>query len=167
MSNRKWNISMIVLFIIFAWLLLNFMFSAQRIYSLVKAFNSSANMEVYPPHVVLIAQELDNPFWRSIEQGAVQASHNYGMNIEYMGPFRINPAEQMKLLEKTITKKVDAIFVQGLNDPLYRKLIDQAFVQGIPVITIDSDEPESRRLSYVGTDHVAAGKRMGELVVQK
>lgn len=166
MSNRKWNISIVILFIIFACLLLSFLFSALRIRDLVEPLTSIAADDDTELRIVLISQELDNPYWRSIEQGARAASLTYKMQLEYVGPFRINPAEQIKLLEKAITKKADAIFIQGIDDPLYRSLIDKALASGIPVIAVDTDEPGSKRISYVGTDNVQAGKEMGELVVQ-
>ncbi|GAA4844158.1 hypothetical protein GCM10023310_22630 [Paenibacillus vulneris] len=165
MSNRKWSISLLVLTIVFIGLLLQFLFSTLRIRELVKP--PAAVSEPAPRHIVLISQELDNPFWRSVEQGARDAVKQNGWELEYTGSFRINPAEQAKLLEKAIAAKADAILVQGLGDPQYRQWIDKAIAQGIAVLAVDTDEPASRRLSYVGTDNEAAGKRMGELVIQK
>ncbi|WP_461479734.1 sugar-binding protein [Paenibacillus sp. PvR148] len=156
---------MFTLFIIFSCLLLSFLFSTLRIRELVQPLKSGGTGGD-ARHIVLIPQELDNPFWRSVEQGAREASEKYGMTLEYIGPFRIHPPEQIKLLEKTIATKADAILIQGINDPHYRTLIDKAMDQGIPVITVDTDEPGSRRLSYVGTDNLEAGKKMGELVVK-
>lgn len=168
MSNRKWNLSIVILFVIFASLMLSFLFSVLRIRESIEPLKSTLKDTTLPitRHVVLISQELDNPYWRSIEDGAREASQKYGMNLEYSGPFRINPDEQITLLERAIATKADAIIIQGINDPHYRSLIDKAMNQGIPVITIDTDEPGSRRLSYVGTDNLEAGKRMGELVVR-
>ncbi|OAB35955.1 substrate-binding domain-containing protein [Paenibacillus glacialis] len=166
MSNRKWNLSIVILFVIFATLMLGFLFSMLHIRELIQPLKSIPNNDSAARHVVLISQELDNPYWRSIEEGARRASLKYDMNLEYIGPFRINPDEQMILLEKAIAAKADAILIQGINDPIYRSLIDKAMDQGIPIITIDTDEPGSGRLSYVGTDNYVAGKRMGELVVQ-
>ncbi|RCW46492.1 sugar-binding protein [Paenibacillus prosopidis] len=166
MSNRKWNIGIIVLFIIFACLLLSFLFSTMRIRGLLQPILSDSVSPGSSLHVVLISQELDNPYWRSIEQGAREASREYGMQLEYVGPFRINPNEQIKLLEKAIAAKADAVLLQGINDPRYRALIDKAVGIGIPVITVDTDEPDTRRLTYVGTDNLEAGKLMGELVAK-
>ncbi|MEC0090354.1 substrate-binding domain-containing protein [Paenibacillus macquariensis] len=166
MSNRKWNMSIVVLFVIFATLMLSFLFSTLRIRELIQPLKSIFKNDSLTRHIVLISQELDNPYWRSIEQGAREASQKYGITLEYIGPFRINPNEQMILLEKAIASKADAVLIQGINDPIYRSLIDKAMDQGIPVITLDTDEPGSRRLSYVGTDNFEAGKRMGNLVVQ-
>jgi ribose transport system substrate-binding protein len=117
-------------------------------------------------HVVLISQELDNPFWRTVGRAAEEAAGQYNMELEYVGPFRLNPAEQTKLLDKAIASKVDGIFVQGVNGSEYAALIDKAIGRGIPVITVDTDVPDSKRLTYVGTDNVGSGRKLGELVVQ-
>lgn len=165
MSSRRWNLGIAILLILFAWLLLQFLFSTLRIRELVGLESRPTDRDA-SPHVVLIAQEIDNPFWRTIEQGAREASDKFGYRLEYTGPFRINPDEQIRLLEKAIAAKVDAVLVQGINDPQHRMLIDKAIDQGIQVITVDADEPDSKRLSYIGTDNLSAGKTMGELVVK-
>ncbi|MFD0697755.1 substrate-binding domain-containing protein [Paenibacillus sp. GCM10027628] len=167
MSNRKWNWGLSLLFLTFACLLVLFIGSTTRMKSLVSPLKSGGHeQETNHRRVVLISQELDNPYWRAIEQGAQEASQQYGMDVAYEGPYRINPSEQSRLLAKSIAAKADAIVVQGIGDPGYRVLIDKAASLGIPVITVDTDEPASRRLTYVGTDNREAGKRMGELVAQ-
>lgn len=166
MSNRKWNIGIAILFIVFSSLLLSFFLSTLRIKDLLQPILSSELSQKPPYHIVLISQEIDNPYWRSIERGAKDAAVEFGMELEYSGPFRINPTEQMKLLEKAIAAKADALLVQGLNDPQYIGLINKAISYGIPVLTIDTDAPNSRRLSYVGTNNFDAGKVMGELVAE-
>lgn len=166
MSNRKWNLGLLLLFAVFACLLLQFVLSTLRIGELVRPLEPGPPDGQRPRRIVLIPQELDNPYWRSIEQGAREAARKYGMELSYAGPFRIDPAEQSRLLEKAIAAKADAILLQGIGDPQYRELIDKASGRGIPVIAVDTDEPGSRRLAYVGTDNTEAGKRMGELVTQ-
>lgn len=164
MSSRKWNVVVIVLFLVFSILLLQFLFATLHIRELVNPNGVKTNSPL--AHVVLIAQETNNPYWRTIEQGAREASREFGMDLEYTGPLRLNPDEQIRLLSKAIASKPDAILVQGINDPRHRILIDKAADQGIPVITLDADEPDSRRLSYIGTDNYNAGVKMGEYVVK-
>ncbi|WP_199617588.1 substrate-binding domain-containing protein [Paenibacillus alkalitolerans] len=166
MSNRKWTFSIVLLFLLFAWLLLQFTGSVLQIRKLVVPLQAESAAGADTAHIVLISQELDNPFWRFIEQGAREAAAGFGMELEYTGPARINPAEQIKNLDKAIAAKADAIIVQGINDPEYRRLIDKAAGLGIPVVTVDTDEPDSRRLAYVGTDNLGAGRQMGELVAE-
>ncbi|MCQ6561318.1 sugar-binding protein [Paenibacillus mendelii] len=166
MTNRKWTLGLIALILVCGYVLIQLLSSTMRIDRLVQQIEPSKMEGPAVKHVVLIAQELDNPFWRTVEQGANDAAGKLGMKIDYMGPIRINPSEQKKLLEKSITAGPDAIVAQGISDPYYERLINKAIDQGIPVITVDADEPGSRRLAYVGTDNREAGKRMGELVVK-
>ncbi|MBE9917390.1 sugar ABC transporter substrate-binding protein [Paenibacillus donghaensis] len=165
MTNRKWSLALIVLIVIFGFVLLRFLSSSLKVDDLVRQIEQSNTADQSLKHVVLIAQELDNPFWREMEQGANEAAGKLGMKIDYTGPIRINPSEQARLLEKAIAAKPDGILVQGIGNSDYDRLIGKAIDQGIPVLTVDADEPESPRLAYVGTDNREAGKRMGELVL--
>ncbi|SYX86769.1 substrate-binding domain-containing protein [Paenibacillus alvei] len=167
MAKRKWIIGLIVLAAIFGYVIVRFLSSTLAIERLVGQLETGtdAGKQQSRKHVVLIAQELDNPFWRTVEQGAKEAAAQLDMEIEYTGPIRINSSEQMRLLAKAIASKPDAILTQGINEPRYNELVSRAMDQGIPVITVDSDAPDSRRFAYVGTDNRAAGVQMGELVV--
>nr|WP_246427449.1 substrate-binding domain-containing protein [Paenibacillus phyllosphaerae] len=148
--------------------MLQFVSSSASIRKLAQPSADGANMDADATrkHIVLISQERDNPFWQSIAEGARTAAEAAGMELEYTGPLRINPEEQTKLLRKAIAAKADAILLQGLGsvDPAYQSLIDSAVSQHIPVIAIDTDEPGSARLAYVGTDNYKAGQQMGELI---
>ena len=45
--------------------------------------------------------------------------------------------------------------------------IDSAIAQGIPVITMDSDAPKSKRLCFIGTNNYEAGRTGGGIVVKQ
>jgi ribose transport system substrate-binding protein len=166
MSHKNWTLGLIGIIFVCCYFLFQFLSSTIKIDHLVGQMEQSKVGNKPIKHVVLIAQELDNPFWRTVEKGAKEAAAQLGMKIDYMGPIRNNPSEQTKLLEKSIAAKPDAILVQGIKEKKYDLLISKAIDEGIPVITVDADEPASRRLAYVGTDNSEAGKRMGELVVK-
>lgn len=118
-------------------------------------------------HIIMIAQELDNPFWRRIEQGAVATAQDSNVQLQYLGPNISNTAEQEELLQKAIQYAPDGIIVQGIDTERYNQLISQAFDHNIPVITVDTDSPNSDRIAYIGTDHLAAGKQLGEIILKK
>ncbi|BBH25025.1 hypothetical protein Back11_63880 [Paenibacillus baekrokdamisoli] len=167
MSNRKWTLGLIsIVLLVFCYFIFQFVSSTVKIDHLVLQMEQGNVEDKSIKSVVLIAQELDNPFWGMVEKGAKEAALQLGMQIDFRGPIRINPSEQTKLLEQSIAAKADAIVVQGIKDKQYDLLISKAINDGIPVITVDADEPASRRLAYVGTDNREAGKRMGELVIK-
>lgn len=53
--------------------------------------------------------------------------------------------------------RCDAVIVYSQEHELVEDAVRDLSVRGIPVITLISDLPHSRRLAYAGTDHVKAG----------
>lgn len=167
MNDRKWTLALAAIALVFLFLLVQFGVSYINISGIVRDLADTAgNKKNLRHHVVMISQELDNPFWRTIEHAAAEVAQEYNMELEYTGPFRLNPAEQTKLLDKAIASKVDGIFVQGVKGEEYTRLINKAMERGIPVITVDTDAPESKRLTYVGTDNLSSGAKLGEIVAE-
>lgn len=166
MSDKKWLAGVVVLMVMFGYLFSQFALESNKIERIVKQLRGHAGETAHAHHVVLIEQEQGHPYWQMVERGATDAAGVYGIDIECNGPVRNSMEEQIKLLEKAIAAKVDGIIVQGLNDGKFTPVINKAVDHGIPVLTIDTDAPTSKRLAYVGTDNVDAGKRLGQLVVQ-
>ncbi|NLJ19442.1 sugar-binding protein, partial [Globicatella sulfidifaciens] len=117
-------------------------------------------------HFVLISEEIEHEYWKFVERGAKDAESHFGVYVEYIGPHKSNPAEQVKLFDMAIAKKVDGIIVQALNDEMFTPLIDRAIDKGIPVITIDTDEPNSSRIAYIGTDNYRSGQLAGQALIE-
>ncbi|MBW4085228.1 sugar-binding protein [Paenibacillus sp. S150] len=164
--DKKWLSGVIVLFLLLAYLFIGFANHSARMGKIVKELSGHPAEDNPGYHIVLIEQERYHPYWEMVERGAKASADKYGIDIEFTGPVRNNMEEQISLLEKAIAAQADAIIVQGLNDEKFTPVIDKAVNRGIPVITIDTDAPASRRLAYVGTDNVAAGETLGRMVVQ-
>ncbi|AST07160.1 sugar-binding protein [Anoxybacillus flavithermus] len=167
MAQKKWTISLIVLLLLFLYVFFHFITVTKQLEKTVAKLQHEQKETSHLPHVILISQEFDNPYWRKIEQGAKEAGKNYDVNIEYIGPLRTSVDEQVKLLEKAIASRVDGIIVQNLKDEAFIPLIDKAISRNIPVITIDADAPKSRRIAYVGTNNFEAGQLLGKAVVSR
>lgn len=166
MPGRKWGIGVLVLVAGFALTLGQFFWSTARLRDMVEPLAPSGDSGLERKRIVLVSQELDNPYWRAVEEGAEAAASEYGMDIEYTGPYRINPEEQLRLLDQAIASRADGILIQGTGKPESRSLVAKAAELGIPVVTVDADEPDSGRIAYVGTDNAAAGAAMAELVAE-
>lgn len=133
----------------------------------IKQFGNIAHDDInLTRHIIIVAQELDNPFWRLVEQGAKGAELQYQIKVDYMGPMRNNQAEQMRLLEKAIAASPDGIIVQGIQNESYLSLIDLAYQNSIPILTVDADVSASHRLAYIGTNQREAGKQLGEQLIK-
>jgi ribose transport system substrate-binding protein len=166
MADKKWTLAVLILFFVFIVLLIYFALTSAEISTIVQQVQGKERVQKQTHHFVLISQELENPYWKKVEGGAKDAAALYGLKMEYVGPLRSSLEEQMKLLDQAIASRVDGIIVQGMNSDLFTPLINKSVEQGIPVITIDSDAPKSRRATYVGTDNYESGKRLAHRIVE-
>jgi ribose transport system substrate-binding protein len=66
-----------------------------------------------------------------------------------------------------VQQKVTGILL-GVTDPaLLKDSIDKAIAAGIPVVTLDSDAPASRRLFFIGTNNYQVGFTGGQRLAQE
>jgi ribose transport system substrate-binding protein len=117
-------------------------------------------------HFVLISEEVGNPYWNRVKLGATDAGKKLNAVIEYKGPVQSSTELHVKAVEKAIAAKVDGIITQGLDQNLITPVINKAIQKGIPVITVDTDAPASRRSSYVGTNNYQAGYLAGKTLIE-
>jgi ribose transport system substrate-binding protein len=61
---------------------------------------------------------------------------------------------------------VDGIAISALNGDFLTDTINRAVDAGIPVVTWDSDAPNSKRLAFYGVDDFASGRIMAEQAIQ-
>lgn len=60
--------------------------------------------------------------------------------------------------------RYSGVAVVALDHPYVRTAIDDLVARGVPVVTLVSDAPKSRRAHYVGIDNVAAGRTAASLL---
>ncbi|GGB41834.1 sugar-binding protein [Fictibacillus barbaricus] len=120
----------------------------------------------YDYHFVLISEEADNPYWRLVEKGARDAAKIYNVYVEYLGPNQADNTEQLQYMDQSIAGNVDGLIIQGVKNERFDKLVNKAFEKGIPVVTVDTDAPESERAVYVGSDNYRSGMLAGEAFIK-
>ncbi|MBM7654348.1 ribose transport system substrate-binding protein [Neobacillus cucumis] len=121
--------------------------------------------ETYNYHFVLVPEELDNEYWKLVEKGAQDAAKKYGVLLEYTGPKQANIDDHVKTIEMSAASKVDGIMTQGLSEEQFTPLINRIVASGIPVVTVDTDAANSRRLTYIGTDNYYSGYLAGKALI--
>lgn len=115
----------------------------------------------------LIAADLSLPYWQTTVAGFDKAAAQYGVTAKVDGPNGHDPQAELAALHQAITAKPAGILISVADATLLQPEIDAAINAGIPVITIDSDAPASRRLYFIGTNNLAAGKLGAQHLAQK
>jgi len=110
----------------------------------------------------LIPKSLDIPVFDYARIGGERAAAALGVEVIYRGPDRPDELRQKEILESFITQKVDGIAISVLSATFLTPTIDRAVEAGIPVVTWDSDAPDSKRAAFYGVDDFESGQIMGE-----
>ena len=106
---------------------------------------------------VLVSANIQVPYWKAAGAGLSQAAGQLKVRYELVGPDEYNPQAEKEAFEKVLGKKPTGILVSAADAKLLADSIDKAIAAGIPVITIDSDAPDSKRLFFIGTNNYQAG----------
>lgn len=118
-------------------------------------------------HYYLVATSVKHPYWQSAFAGFSKAADQYGVTVDMRGPDALDPQDEVTEFRQVVAMKPAGILVQVANEQLMQPEIDSAIAAGIPVITIDSDAPQSHRLYFIGTNNLQAGRLGGARVAQK
>lgn len=110
----------------------------------------------------LIATNINLPYWQEAEAGLSDAASSMGVRAEMDGPATYSPQEELDAFQKAAAAHPAGILVSVANPALLTPAINTAVSQGIPVICIDADAPESHRVLFVGTDNFRAGQESGK-----
>ena len=74
---------------------------------------------------------------------------------------------ELAALQKATAAKPAGILISVADAQVLTPGINAAMDAGIPVITMDSDAPSSRRLYFIGTNNLEAGRLGGHRVVER
>ncbi|MGI8770692.1 MAG: substrate-binding domain-containing protein [Acidobacteriaceae bacterium] len=121
----------------------------------------------YSEQYYVIATNIKLPYWQTAAAGLAKAAAQYGVKSELRGTDKFDPAGEVQEFRTVVARKPAGILVSVADPALMGTEIDAALAAGIPVITIDSDAPNSHRLYFIGTNNLQAGKLGGDRVVQK
>lgn len=115
---------------------------------------------------ILVADNSKIPYWQLALHGLNHASFEMKVKSEIQGPDGHDPQGEHDAFRRAMAEKPSGILVSAADPNLLTPDINAALDQGIPVITIDSDAPDSKRLFFVGTDNYNAGLIGGKLAAK-
>jgi simple sugar transport system substrate-binding protein len=101
-------------------------------------------------------------FWSVVKAGVQKAGTDMGDTISYESDG--DPQKQAQLIDAAVNQKVDGLVVSMANPDALKASVQRAVAAGIPVITINSGEADSKAfgaLSHIGSDETVAGTAVG------
>ena len=128
---------------------------------------SAANTNKEPEVYYLIAVNVQLPYWQTMANGFNKAAATYQVTSKIAGPQNYDPVAELDALEKAVGAKPSGILISISDASVLEREIDSAVKQGIPVITVDSDAMITRRLYFIGTNNMEAGRLGGSRLIDK
>lgn len=127
------------------------------------AFMSCGKAPHQDEHYILVTNNKTLPYWQEANAGFADAVRQlgFGVKAEMVGPDTFSPNDELSAFNQAVAAHPSGILISAANAKLFQDPISSAVEQGIPVICIDSDVPDSRRLMFIGTDNFRAGQQSG------
>jgi ribose transport system substrate-binding protein len=118
-------------------------------------------------YFVFVSANLQVPYWKTAGSGFSHAANEFKVRYDYVGPQTYDPKAERDALDQAVQKKATGILLHVSDPGTLKESIDKAVAAGIPVITVDSDAPSSKRLFFIGTNNYQAGLTGGQRLAQE
>lgn len=126
--------------------------------ALKRSANSTTLGVLLPP--------LSNAFYQDVRSGFLAAASHfaqYGVIVDLVELPSLTPLEQFRAIRALLEKGADGLILTAIDTPEGIEYINRLAAQ-IPVITYNTDFTASKRLCFVGQDHISAGRTAGNLL---
>ncbi|MCC6492789.1 MAG: sugar-binding protein [Pirellulales bacterium] len=127
--------------------------------------NTRTTPDAAKPRFAFVVNVPTDRFWDIAYAGCLKAAQEEDVIVEFHAPNESTAQQQKQIVEALLSRGIDGIAISPLNPDSLSLVLDQAAEQ-CPVICQDSDAVNSKRACYIGTNNVALGRQMGELLKQ-
>jgi ribose transport system substrate-binding protein len=135
--------------------------------------SSSATAAKPGLRIAVIAKSSTNPVFLSARTGAEAAAkeltqkHGVPVEIVWLTPPTEDGQVQAQRIAQAVNEGASAVLISCSDAGKVTGAINDAVGRGVPVMTFDSDAPESRRFAFYGVDDIKTGEAvMNELATQ-
>ena len=130
---------------------------------LMSGCSRHSTKEVY----YLVAANQQLPYFQTAAAGFNRAAEQLKVTARVVGPENFDPKAELDEFEKALAAKPAGILISVTDAGMMQPEINAAIGAGIPVITMDADAPGSRRLYYIGTNNLEAGRTGGKRLLAR
>ena len=107
-----------------------------------------------------------NPFWASVEKGALDKGAELGVNVTVIAPpTESDVAAQVSQIEDQLAKGVDAIVIAPTDPDALAPVLEQAISEGVPVVFIDT-KGNVEGVTFIGTDNLAGAALAAQYICE-
>ena len=132
----------------------------------LKQFQSDSNAESYSLYYVMIVEDRKSDFWRGIYESAYEMGLEQDIYVDLLGDNLSQNYSKLELMKIATYAGVDGIIIEADESLRMTEAINTATDAGIPVVTLYTDNTQSKRCSYVGISNYDIGREYGRQVLK-
>ena len=117
-------------------------------------------------HFVLIAEQVDSPYWLEVYAGAQAAAAEVNAVVELAGSRNFSADQSTRQIRIATAARLDGIATCVVDTESTTTAINQAVSAGIPVVTMEYDASLSDRQCFVGVNSYDLGQSFGQLIAK-
>jgi simple sugar transport system substrate-binding protein len=118
-----------------------------------------------PLDIYVSYHDVSNEFAPFMKAGVERAATEDKVNAKFIGPVGADADGQISEIE-TLMGKMDGLAISSVSTDALAPVIDRVLAAGIPVVTFNTDNPDSKRLAFAGQDLVQSGREAGALMAK-
>lgn len=103
-------------------------------------------------------------FVRTDYRGMKRVAEELGINVRIAGPTNIDLQAFIAAIDQVCAQKPAGVSVVGW-DPALAASVDKCIELGVPTVVDDADLPNSKRLTFIGTDWYTIGQEQAKALV--
>jgi simple sugar transport system substrate-binding protein len=109
--------------------------------------------------------DVSNEFAPFVRAGVERANGEDGVTARFIGPVGADADAQISEIE-TLLDQMDGLAISSVSTDALAPLINRVVAAGIPVVTYNTDNPDSDRLAFAGQDLIQSGREAGKLMAE-
>lgn len=125
---------------------------------------SSVSLHAQDKKTLVLVPNAASDFWKAAEAGLKKAQTelpNYDLQFKYSD--QSSAANQTRLMDDLVAAGAAGILVSAVDPKTQTEALDRVAGSAL-LMTTDSDAPDSKRVAYIGSSNVEAGKQVGEIL---
>ena len=131
-------------------------------------FADGLQLEAHPDQTYYMVTFLSGySFWTECWRGFQDAAAMLGVEAKYGGTTEYDVNSAVTSLEQVIALNPTGMAVTCMDADAYVDPINNAIDAGIPIVTFDSDSPNSKRTTFLGTSNYQAGVTAADYIGEK
>nr|WP_315236416.1 substrate-binding domain-containing protein [uncultured Albidiferax sp.] len=116
-----------------------------------------------PQNIVTVVKITGISWFNRMEVGVKEfGASTPGVTTQQIGPAQSDAAQQQRLVEDLVAKKVDAIAVVSMDPPTLEPVLKRAMERGIKVVTHEADNQKNTMADIEAFDNTAYGARLND-----